>query len=76
MITQTLARLNAFSSKLKKSKTSQADRAADSEQSGSAQGGETYHGQVLERDSDDDAGNDKDWFKGKLKFKRHVDVRV
>lgn len=33
---------------------------------------QTYHGQVLERDSDEDDDN-KDWFVGKLKCKKHID---
>lgn len=38
---------------------------------------EIYHGQVLEKDSDDEGEDDKvkgkDWFAGKLKFKKHID---
>jgi hypothetical protein len=36
---------------------------------------EAYHGQVLEDtlDGDDDDADDRAWFAGKLKFKKHID---
>lgn len=36
---------------------------------------EVYHGQVLEKDSDDEEDKEKgkDWFVGQLKFKKHID---
>lgn len=35
---------------------------------------EGYHGQVLEKDSDEESETgDNEWFAGKLKFRKHVD---
>jgi hypothetical protein len=33
---------------------------------------ESYHGQVLDKDSDNE-NDSKDWFVGKLKCKKHID---
>lgn len=38
-----------------------------------SEAGEAYHGQVLQRDSDQDSGSDSEWHAVKLKFKKHVD---
>jgi hypothetical protein len=63
-----MSKLKGFLSYLRKSKP-EADAISAPGQA------ETYHGQVLEREEDDQAGNDADWFAGKLKFKKHIDVR-
>ncbi len=34
---------------------------------------ETYHGQILEIDSDNDERDIDDWFVGKLKCRKHID---
>lgn len=62
----TLNKLEEFKNSLKQSKPSTNDP------NSSSNAGETYHGQVLEKDSDGEE-NLADWCSGKLKFKRHID---
>jgi hypothetical protein len=34
---------------------------------------ETYRGQILEKEDNDDDGDDEAWHVGKLKFRKHID---
>uniref|UniRef100_K3WTN7 PPIase cyclophilin-type domain-containing protein n=1 Tax=Globisporangium ultimum (strain ATCC 200006 / CBS 805.95 / DAOM BR144) TaxID=431595 RepID=K3WTN7_GLOUD len=69
----TLQKLMQFKAKLEGVNQS-ADKEEDSSEKPS------YHGQVLDEDSDDgkdaDERNDLSWMTAKLKFKKHIDVRL
>ena len=62
--------MGAFTNKLKKSKGS----AGEADAPAAVAAVVSYHGQVLETGSDDESGNAEDWFEGKLKFRKHIDV--
>ena len=58
--------------KSKKSSTNVLESSAKPQVDSSNQEG--YHGQILEKGSDDESETaDSEWFQGKLKFRKHVD---
>lgn len=65
-ISQTLSRLEQFTSTLKKAKKESGDVNTSTIYS------EAYTGQVLEKD-DEELVDTKDWHLGKLKFRKHID---
>ncbi len=64
----TLNKLDEFKKGLKSSKSKPA-----LESNESTKQTESYHGQILEHNSDEDDANMNDWYVGKLKFRKHVD---
>lgn len=73
---QTLSKLAKFTQSLRKTKEQvAATTTTTTTNNNSTQ--QSYHGQVLERDSDDDTDQadavDKSWHVGGLKFRKHID---
>ncbi len=68
-LVQTLRKLRDFTSSLKQEKQSSVPLPAPVEPAVS----ESYHGQVMERDSDHEDEDPTAWHLGKLKFKKHID---
>lgn len=63
----TLAKLSMFRSKVSKLKSSSSKSSDTNTESVS------YHGQILQQDSDNEKDNPQDWMKTRFKCRRHVD---
>lgn len=61
----TLSKLEEFKKGLKSSKSVETKETTKQT--------ESYHGQILDNNSDEDDANMNDWYVGKLKFRKHVD---
>ncbi|KAI9911813.1 hypothetical protein PsorP6_009656 [Peronosclerospora sorghi] len=71
---ETLSKLKIFEQSLVNVNKKKAARAEDEQCEPMKASAESYHGQILEDDEDDnDTNDDKSWMTAKLKFKKHID---
>lgn len=72
----TMAKLMSFKTNLLKDKKNNTSSLSGNEVNKSIFAKETYNGQVLDNDADNDSDDTGSWHSGKLKFRNHVDDKL